>query len=204
MGQRVGVLSLCADKKYMSETLAKAPPKGGAFSAILDTTLTVMNTIGSFWIFVLMIMIDTDAFSRTFFNHPFHGVIELVEVSIVGIVFLQLGDATRQGRLTRSDGFFNIVKSHRPNVGRYMGATFDLLGAVFFAIVLFGAVPELYDAWVNDYFVGEQGLFTFPKWPIRAVIVLGCVVTFLHFIRMAIQYLWPLMDRPSQPLKTSD
>jgi TRAP-type C4-dicarboxylate transport system permease small subunit len=64
-----------------------------------------MNTIGSLWIFALMVMIDVDAFSRTFFNHPFHGVLELVELSIVGIVFLQLGDVTRQGRLTRSDGF---------------------------------------------------------------------------------------------------
>lgn len=182
----------------------KALPKGGVFSASLDKILTVMNTIGSFWIFVLMIMIDTDAFSRTFFNRPFHGVIELVELSIVGIVFLQLGDATRQGRLTRSDGFFNLVKNHRPNVGRYMGATFDFLGAIFFAIVLWGAVPDLIDSWVNDYFVGEQGIFTFPKWPIRAVIVLGCVVTFLHFIRMGIQYLSPKQGVPDEHLNPTD
>jgi TRAP-type C4-dicarboxylate transport system permease small subunit len=188
----------------MSETQNKALPKGGAFSAILDKTMTVMNTIGSLWIFVLMIMIDTDAFSRTFFNHPFHGVIELVELSIVGIVFMQLGDATRQGRLTRSDGFFNIVKNHRPVAGRYMGATFDFLGAIFFAIVLWGAVPDLYDAWVNDYFVGEQGLFTFPEWPIKVIIMLGCVVTFLHFIRMGIRYLSPSSGIPSEQLNPAD
>ena len=188
----------------MSDTQIKASPKGGAFSAILDKTLTVMNTIGSFWIFVLMIMIDTDAFARTFFNHPFHGVIELVELSIVGIVFMQLGDATRQGRLTRSDGFFNLVKRRNPVVGRYMGATFDFLGAIFFGIVLWGAVPDLYDAWVNDYFVGEQGLFTAPEWPIKPPIMLGCIVTFLHFIRMGYQYLLPSSDMPNEQLNPAD
>ena len=34
-------------------------------------------------------------------------------MSIVGIVFMQLGDATRQGRLTRSDGFYNLVQGDR-------------------------------------------------------------------------------------------
>ena len=76
----------------MSDTTLGASPKGDA----LDLILTVMNTIGSLWIFAMMVMIDTDAFSRTLFAHPFHGVIELVEMSIVGIVFMQLGDATRR------------------------------------------------------------------------------------------------------------
>ena len=167
----------------------EALPGGSAFNKTLDRTLTIMNTLGSLWVFVLMIMIDADALSRTFFNHPFHGVTELVEFSIIGIVFLQLGDATRRGRLTRSDGFFNFVTNRKPNVGAKMASIFDFLGAAFFFIVLWGAIPDLYDAWVGDYFVGEEGLFTAPKWPILAVIVLGCLVTFLHFLRMSIYYI---------------
>lgn len=175
----------------MSDHNQKAPLKGGAFNSLLDGSLTGMNTIGSAWVFVLMIMICVDAFSRTLFNHPFHGVTELVELSIVGIVFMQLGDATRRGRLTRSDGFFNIVKSRRPRIGNYMGATFDFASVVFFSIVLFGAIPDLIDAWVNDYYVGEEGLFTAPEWPIKVVIVLGCVITLLHFARAGWRYLFP-------------
>ena len=173
----------------MSDIDNGAPPKSGALSTLLDGTLTTMNTIGSLWVFVLVIMIDTDAFSRTLFNHPFHGVTELVEMSIVGIVFMQLGDATRRGRLTRSDGFFNLVQSRRPKAGRIMGAIFDFTGVIFFAIVLFGAVPDLIDAWVNNYFVGEEGLFTAPEWPIKLVIVLGCVVALLHLARTGYRYL---------------
>ncbi len=173
----------------MSDTTRGAPPRGGALSATLDTSLNWMNGLGSAWVFLLMVMIDVDAFSRTLFAHPFHGVNELVEMSIVGIVFLQLGDATRRGRLTRSDGFFNVIKARKPAIGRYMGALFDFLGIIFFTIILFGAVPDLVDAWVNDYFVGEEGLFTAPEWPIKTVIVLGCIVTLLQFLRVGLQYL---------------
>jgi hypothetical protein len=40
------------------------------------------------------------------------------------------------------------------------------------------------DAYQLDYFVGEEGLFTFPEWPIKLVIVLGCLVTLLQFVRI--------------------
>ncbi len=185
----------------MSDSTLGAPPNGGVLSSSLDRVLTIMNAIGSVWVFVLMVMIDTDAFARTFFAHPFHGVSELVELSIVGIVFMQLGDATRKGRLTRSDGFFNFMKARKPKIGRYMGALFDFLGIIFFIIVLNGAIPDLYDAWVNNYYVGEEGLFTAPEWPIKTVIVLGCVVTLLQFLRIGLQYLHPqaLVHDPAKP-----
>lgn len=185
----------------MSENAKGAPPKGGGPGFLLDAVLTVMNTIGSCWVFVLMVMIDTDAFSRTLFTHPFHGVNELVELSIVGIVFMQLGDATRRGRLTRSDGFFNIIKANRPRLGRIMGAVFDFLGVLFFVIVLFGAIPELIDAWVLDYYVGEEGLFTAPEWPIKLVIVLGCLFTLLQFVRMGWRYLRPEDHGPDETVE---
>jgi len=63
-----------------------------------------LNAIGTLWIFLLMVVINTDVFSRLLFNHPIDGVPELIELSIVGIVFLQLCDTVRAGRLTRSDG----------------------------------------------------------------------------------------------------
>ncbi|MDH3737775.1 MAG: TRAP transporter small permease [Alphaproteobacteria bacterium] len=176
----------------MSDVTEGAPPAGGAPQDLLDRVLTVLNTIGSVWIFVLMVLIDTDAFSRTLFAHPFHGVNELVEMSIVGIVFMQLGDATRRGRLTRSDGFYNLVQARAPKAGHTMGAIFDLLAVLFFVIVLFGAIPELYDSWRFNYFVGEEGLFTVAEWPIKTIIVLGCTVTMLQFVKMATRHLLPL------------
>ena len=177
----------------MSDVTQGASPAGDAPPDILDRVLTIMNTVGSLWIFVLMVMIDTDAFSRTLFTHPIHGVNELVEMSIVGIVFMQLGDATRKGRLTRSDGFYGLVQRHRPRAGHAMGATFDALAIVFFVIVLYGAIPELYDAWRFNYFVGEEGLFTVAEWPIKLIIVIGCAVTMLQFVKFTARHILPLV-----------
>ncbi len=181
----------------MTDLTQGAPPQGGALGSLLDRVLTILNTIGSLWIFVLMVMVDTDALSRTFFAHPFHGVNELVELSIVGIVFMQLGDATRQGRLTRSDGFYNLMQVRAPRAGHLMGALFDLLAVVFFAIILLGAVPEMIDAWRFDYYIGEEGLFTAPEWPIKLIIVIGCLVTLLQFVKFAERHIRPLLRRPN-------
>ncbi len=166
-----------------------APPQGGAFISLFDRLVSGMNGLGTAWIFILMILINADAFGRTLFAAPIDGVIEMVELSLVGIIFLQLADTVRRGRLTRSDGFFNLVLDRRPRVGRYMGAAFDLLGAIFMAIIVFGSVPLLLGSIEHDYYVGNEGVFTFPVWPIKTVILIGCVVTALQFLVFVRRYL---------------
>lgn len=184
----------------LSERKTGAPPQGSAPSSILDKVITGMNALGSLWILALMLMIDADAFGRTFLAHPINGVNELVEMSLIGIVFMQLADATRRGRLTRSDGFFKFTLRRTPRAGRAMGVVFDLLGVLFMAIVLVGAVPDLVEAWQKDFFVGDEGLFTAPEWPIKAVIVLGCSVTLLQFLTFGWRYLRPGDGSPVEPV----
>lgn len=167
-----------------------APPPRGALSASLEWILNGLNGLGSIWIFVLMILINLDAFGRTFFAHPIEGVIEIVEMSIVAIVFLQLGDATRQGRLTRSDGLFQRLLRRFPSTGRLLGAMFDLLGIVFMAIILYGTVPEMIEAVEENLYYGSEGVFTAPKWPIYLIILIGATVTLLQFLRFAYCHLW--------------
>lgn len=162
----------------------RAPAKGW-----LEWVLVAMNGVGSVWIFALMVLINSDAFSRTLFTRPIYGVNEMIELSIVGIVFLQLGDALRTGRLTRSDGLFNIVLRRRPTLGRALGAAFDLLGATFMGLILYGSFPLLTEAWENDFYVGNEGVFTAPTWPIKAIVVAGCLVTALQFAAGALRYL---------------
>ncbi len=173
----------------VSERRSGAPPQVGAPSSILNGIITGMNALGSLWIFGLMLMIDADAFGRTLLAQPIHGVNELVEMSLVGIVFMQLADSTRRGRLTRSDGFFKLILRRAPRVGHAMGAVFEFLGVLFMVIVLFGAVPDLVESWQRDFFVGEEGLFTAPEWPVKAIIVLGCSITLLQFLTFGWRYL---------------
>lgn len=150
-------------------------------SRFLTRVLSSLNALGSIWIFALMILINSDAFGRTLFTSPIDGVPEMIELSIVGIVFLQLADAIRCGRLTRSDGFYNLVMIRNPKVGHCMGIVFDFLGLLFMGIVLYGSFPILIEAYEGDFYAGNEGVFTAPTWPIKLIIVTGCLMTLLQF-----------------------
>ena len=148
-----------------------------------------------------MALVNADVIGRNLFLAPIDGVNEIIELSLVGIVFLQLGDATRHGRLTRSDGFFNFMVKRKPKIGRMMGTIFDLLGAFFMGLILWGATPMFIESWEGDFYEGQEGVFTAPVWPVNLVIVIGCFLTFLLFIRMAWGYLHPV---DSQTPETPD
>ena len=85
----------------MSSEAATAAPaarwRGNLMSAF-DLLITVLNAIGTAWIFVLMLAINADVFSRFLFNAPISGVPLVVEMSIIAIVFLQITAALRGGR----------------------------------------------------------------------------------------------------------
>ena len=51
--------------------------------------------MGTIWIFVIMILINLDVFSRFLFNAPVKGVPLAVTMLIVPIIFLQMSDALR-------------------------------------------------------------------------------------------------------------
>lgn len=154
-----------------------------------DRCLTGLNGLGSLWIFALTILINIDAFGRKLFLSPINGVPEIIEFSIVGIVFLQLGDATRHGRLTRSDGLFKLIRGRYPMVGRIQGALFDFLGVLFMGLILYGSWPMFIESVEKDFYFGVEGVFTAPVWPIKLIIVIGCLVTLLQFLVFAWRYL---------------
>lgn len=148
-----------------------------------------LNSVGSGWIFALMVLINVDVLARFLFNAPIQGVAEIVELSIVGIVFLQISDAVRAGRLIRSDGVYRQILKRSPKLGYSLGAIFDVAGAVFFVMILLGAVPRLIEAYERSYFAGNVGLFTVSVWPIRLILVVGCVVVAIQFLVLAWQNL---------------
>ena len=154
-----------------------------------------MNATGTCWIVVLMVMINVEAIGRSAFNQPIMGVIEMIEISIVGIVFMQLADALRVGVLTRSDGLFNQAMARKPAIGHFMGLVTGLLGAFFMALIQIGSVPYLIDAWNKDYYIGVEGLFTAPQWPIALIIVIAVVVTMIQFLVIFATHLRSLLQR---------
>ena len=173
-------------------------------AGFFDRWVFGLNGIGTLWIFLIMLLINADVLLRFLFNAPIDGVTEIVEISIAGIVFLQLADAVNAGRLTRSDGLFNKIVEHRPKLSHYMGIFFDLCGAAFFIAILFGAVPTLIEAYERDYFAGIEGIFTVPIWPIRLILCVSCVTVVGVFIKFIARHIGALKDLNNNSNKMSE
>jgi TRAP-type mannitol/chloroaromatic compound transport system permease small subunit len=157
-------------------------------SSILDRAVVVLNAIGSLWVLLLVLLIDADAIGRTLFNLPIAGMIEIVAVSLAVIVFCQLADTIRLGKLTRSDTFLARL-SMGARSGRLVVAGFELLGALVMALIVVGTVPLLMQSYERGYFIGVRGVFTFPDWPVKLVIVIGAMAALLCFLVRA-RRLW--------------
>ena len=59
-----------------------------------------------------------------------------------------------------------------------------LLGTVFMLVIIWGSVPFFIESWENDYYIGVEGMFTAPVWPVALIIVIALVVTMVQFAIM--------------------
>lgn len=148
---------------------------------LLDRAVVALNAVGSLWVLLLVLLIDADALGRTLFNAPIAGMIEIVAVSLAAIVFCQLADTVRLGKLTRSESFLAVVAT-TSRTGRAIVVGFDLLGALVMGLIVVGTVPLLINSYERGYFIGIRGVFTFPDWPLKGLIVVGAVAAFLCFL----------------------
>ncbi len=149
--------------------------------------LGAMNALGTVWIFLLMVLINSDILGREVFNAPVRGTTELLALSIVGIVFLQLGHALMSGRMTRSDMVIENLLTLKPRLGRALQGFFNLLGVVFHVIIFWGSLALFEEALEIGEYVGAAGDFTAPTWPIRLLILIGAAATGLQYLIMAWQ-----------------
>ena len=144
-----------------------------------------LNALGTLMIIGLMLLINTDIAGRTGFDAPVRGVTELVSLSIVGIVFLQLADTLRCGRFTRADMLLDRLKRERPVLAARLQALYHLLGALLMLVILWAAWPSLIDSIRTREYVGALGDFTAPVWPVRLMMLVGLSVTAFTFLLLA-------------------
>ena len=74
-------------------------------SAVANALAIAANAAGTVSVLGLVAILNIDVVARGLFNAPFKGTYEIVQLSVVFIVFMQLADVVRVDRLTRSDGF---------------------------------------------------------------------------------------------------
>jgi TRAP-type mannitol/chloroaromatic compound transport system permease small subunit len=153
-----------------------------------DRAVAFLNAFGSIWVLFIVIIICTDSFGRSFFNRPFDGVNEVVAVSMAFVVFCQLADTVRLDKLTRSDSFLPRLQASHSLIARLIVCSFDVLGMAIMIAIIIGTVPLLIESIERGYFVGESGIFTFPDWPIKAMVVLGSVMATLCFASRVVSH----------------
>jgi TRAP-type mannitol/chloroaromatic compound transport system permease small subunit len=147
-----------------------------------ERVLMALNNIGSVWIFALMFLICADVVMRAFFNAPIDGVADIAAFSIIGIVFLQLGATVHTNRMTKGDVLLEIISKRSARAGALVEALFLFVGAVMFALIIRAAWPLLTRAIQRDEFFGVQGVFTFPTWPVRVIIIVGSIAVVLVYL----------------------
>lgn len=204
------MLSLKTDKDKAGEekTMGAAEQLIRRAHSLLNRIAAGANVLGTLVVFALVAVMNVDVVARGIFNAPFRGVVEVVIFSMILIVFLQLPDVVRVGRLTRSDGFLAIIGERRPGVARLLARLIDAIACVFMGLIVWTMWPELVEAfgschyfkppefgpqpngniWQDfndanarcDYF-GTPGILKAPWWPARLAIVFGVALCCLLF-----------------------
>lgn len=140
------------------------------------------NVAGTLMVLCLVMVVNFDVVARGLFNAPFHGAVEVVQFSMVLIVFLQLPDVVRVNRLTRSDGFLVIIGSSRPKLAATLRHIIDAISSVFMALIAITIWPEFVDMWETQDYFGVPGVFTAPWWPIKLIIYLSAILCTAIFV----------------------
>lgn len=154
---------------------------------VLDAGTQALNVVGSLLIFALMLLIGADVLGRAAFNLPISGVPELVTLSIVAIVFLQIPQATRAGRLTQSEAVLMALRERAPKAALLLETLFDLAACALVGVIVWATWPLFLRSWTRNDFIGAIGDFTAPVWPVKAVILIGGAMLILQLLARAVR-----------------
>ncbi|MFT5650183.1 MAG: TRAP-type C4-dicarboxylate transport system permease small subunit [Yoonia sp.] len=159
---------------------------------VANSLAIAANVAGTCTVLALVVLLNVDVIARGVFNSPLKGTYELVQLSVVFIVFLQLADVVRVDRLTRSDGFLNLLHTRRPKLTASLRRIINAISAIFMGLIAYIMFPEFIKMWGTQDFFGVPGVFTVPWWPIKLVIASGSALACVIFVLKVIT----AQDRP--------
>ena len=170
-----------------------APPRSWP-RRTFEATLSGLNNLGSLWIIGLTLLVGADIVARSGFNHPLDAVSEIAAFSVVGIMFLQAAATVHSGRMTKSTMLLDWVAARSQRARNVIEASYMLLGAVIFGLIVRATWPNLLRSIDRSEFFGVPGLFTIPTWPIRLIMVVGASAVVLVYLLKIRDLLLPPKD----------
>lgn len=153
---------------------------GSAFRRWIDRLTVGLNVLGSLLIVAVMLLVNADVIGRGAFGLPISGVPELVSLSIVAIVFLQIAQTFKMGRFTRSDAFLGVIQRRAPRVRAALELMFCIGAGGIMLQLLSASWPLFLKAWKRNTFEGTIGDFTAPIWPVKLIILVGCAALIIQ------------------------
>lgn len=164
----------------------------------VGVVMALLNGIGSLMILAMTALICADIFSRAVLGVPVAGVAELISLSIVAVVFLQLGQAVRSHSLAQTGIVLDYLRRHAPRSGALLQCLYSVVAVLVFAALFYGVWFKLQDAWASNEHVGVYGLFVAPVWPVYTVILVGSAAAVIQFGIHASSYARQVMSPADQ------
>ncbi|MCF6232436.1 MAG: TRAP transporter small permease subunit [Rhodobacteraceae bacterium] len=162
---------------------------------VVDALTAGLNVLGTVLILALMVLVNMDVVGRGLFNNPVSGVPEMVSMSIVAIVFLQVAQTFRRGRLTRSEAILGFVAKYSPRARHAFDLVFSIAAILLIWQVLSASTPLFVKAWVRGTYEGTIGDFTAPVWPVKLIILIGCTALLVQLVLFGVAALLRLTSK---------
>lgn len=156
-------------------------PGGRWWAAVVDG----LGALGTVLIGVLMVMISADIAARNVLGGSLPLISELSALTLVMIVFLQLGTTIRHDRMARIELFTYWLGQKSPRAHAVMDGLWNIFGAAACGAIAYSTVGILRSAYDHGDFIGVTGIMTLPTWPFRALILIGVAVAAIQFLLRA-------------------
>jgi len=145
---------------------------------------TGLNIVGAVLIGFLMLFTVGEIVGRYLFNSPIKGHVEIVQLTMAGVVFLGIAFTQKVGGHVRMELFIVRVLKGRL---RLIVESFTLLLALFiFAIItVYSLQDTLYCLSIGD----NTPLLYWPTWPSKLCIPVGSFFLCLRLVIQIVQYL---------------
>lgn len=189
-----------SEKLGPSETTGLYPGWFLAIRRVVDAMTAGLNVIGTLLIVLIMLLVNADVIGRGMFNSPVSGVPEMVSMSIVAIVFLQIAQTFAKGKLTQTDAILGFVEKRAPRVRIFMDIVFAIAASALIWQILAASTPLFRKAWVRNTYEGTIGDFTAPIWPVKLIILIGCAALLVQLVLFGLAAAFRLIQPKSDQL----
>jgi TRAP-type C4-dicarboxylate transport system permease small subunit len=142
---------------------------------ILTGISRICTAAGSIALLVMMLVTNWDIVGRAAFSRPLHGVVDMVEVSVLLVAFLGLPEVFLRDEQIRVDVIDSVVS---PAVLRLLKLAGLVLAVVFLSLLAYNVVSPMIDAYRFGDIKPDIGL---PVYLLYAVVLM----TFLTSIATA-------------------